>query len=113
MALKSDLFIDDSKIEWENAGEGLRRKVLGYDDKLMMVKVEFQKGAVGYLHKHTHTQVSYIISGKFEIQIGEEKQILKEGDCYFTPSNVEHGAVNIESGILIDVFTPVREDFLK
>ncbi len=113
MSESSKVFVIDSGAEWENADEGVKRKILGYDKNIMMVKVKFQKGAVGYLHKHPHTQVSYIASGKFEIQIGNEKKVLNEGDCYFIPSGVEHGAVNLEPGILIDVFAPFREDFLK
>ena len=109
----SNIFIEDNNVEWENAGEGVRRKVLGYDEKIMMVKVEFQKGAIGYVHKHVHSQVTYVLSGKFEIQIGSEKQVLNGGDCYFIPSDVEHGALNLEPGILVDVFSPMRKDFLK
>jgi len=113
MNLQSNLFIEDDNVEWENAGPRVRRKLLAYDKNIMMVKVEFQKGAVGYVHKHLHSQVSYVVSGKFEVQIGDEKKILKSGDCYFIPSNIEHGAVNLEQGVLIDVFSPMREDFLK
>ncbi len=113
MNIMSDIYIEDANVEWENVGEGLRRKMLGYDAKIMMVKVEFQKGAIGYVHKHIHSQVTYVLSGKFEVQIGDDKKILRGGDCYFIPSDVEHGAINLEPGILIDVFSPMREDFLK
>ncbi len=113
MPVQSEMFVVDASIDWEKADEGVKRKILGYDKNIMMVKVGFQKGAVGYVHKHPHVQVSYIASGKFEIQIAGEKKVLSEGDCYFIPSNVEHGAVNIEPGVLVDVFTPMREDFLK
>lgn len=113
MNIMSDIYIEDANVEWENVGEGLRRKMLGYDEKIMMVKVEFQKGAIGYVHKHIHSQVTYVLSGKFEVQIGDDKKILRGGDCYFIPSDVEHGAINLEPGILIDVFSPMREDFLK
>lgn len=113
MNIMSDIYIEDANVEWENVGEGLRRKMLGYDEKIMMVKVEFQKGAIGYVHKHIHSQVTYVLSGKFEVQIGDDKKILRGGDCYFIPSDVEHGAINLEPGILIDVFSPMREDFIK
>ncbi len=113
MPVQSDVYVVDANIDWEKADEGVNRKILGYDKNIMMVKVDFQKGAIGYLHKHPHTQVSYVASGKFEIQIGVEKKVLSEGDCYFIPSNIEHGAVNLEPGVLIDVFSPMREDFLK
>jgi quercetin dioxygenase-like cupin family protein len=52
-------------------------------------------------------------SGVFEIEIAGEKRILKAGDAFFIPTNVWHGAVCIEAGVLIDTFSPMREDFIE
>lgn len=109
----SDIFVNGSKIPWEDLGGGVRRKMMGYDRNLMMTYVDFRKGAVGALHKHHHTQVTYIEKGSFEVQIGKEKQVLRSGDCYFIPSNIEHGVVALEDSTLVDIFTPMREDFVK
>ena len=106
-------FLYNNDYEWENVGEGVRRKILGYNKDLMLVIVEFKKGSVGYIHKHMHSQVSYLISGSFEVNIGSEKKILKAGDVYFIEPNIEHGVVALEDGSLMDVFTPHREDFVK
>lgn len=106
-------FVFNSDYEWENAGEGVRRKILGYDNDLMLVLVEFKKGSIGYVHKHFHKQISYLISGSFEVNINGEKKILKAGDVYFIEPNIEHGVVALEDSSLIDVFNPCREDFLK
>ena len=106
-------FLFSNDYEWENVGDGVRRKIMGYNKDLMLVLVEFKKGAVGYIHKHYHSQVSYFISGSFEVTIGAEKKIQKAGDVYFLESNVEHGVVALEDSSLIDVFTPHREDFVK
>jgi quercetin dioxygenase-like cupin family protein len=57
--------------------------------------------------------VTHIAEGKFEVTIDDEKKILEKGDSFYIPSNVMHGVVCLESGLLIDVFSPVREDFLK
>jgi quercetin dioxygenase-like cupin family protein len=113
MAVTTVAFIENNSREWENAGEGVRRKILGYDDALMMVRVEFKKGAIGYLHHHPHRQVSYIERGSFEVQIGGEKKILRAGDCYFASPNIEHGVVALEESRLLDVFAPMREDFVN
>jgi quercetin dioxygenase-like cupin family protein len=64
------------------------------------------------MHKHPHLQISYIASGAFETTIGDDTKILKEGDVYFVPSDVMHGVVCLEDGILVDVFNPMREDFV-
>ena len=108
----SDVFVFNQALPWDHPAEGIRRKILGFDASLMMVFVEFQKGAVGAIHAHAHSQVTYVDSGTFSVQIGSEKKTLHSGDCYFIPSNVVHGAVALEKGTLVDVFAPAREDFV-
>lgn len=104
--------VDDTTIAWQDLGGGIKRKVMAYDDKMMIVKVAFETGGVGTLHHHPHTQASYVSKGKFEIGIGEDKMVLSAGDVYFVPSDIVHGAICLEEGELIDVFSPLREDFL-
>jgi quercetin dioxygenase-like cupin family protein len=110
---QSHVFQVSNEIQWENAGPGIQRQVFGYDDKIMLVKVKFEKGAVGSLHQHFHSQATYVESGVFELTIGDEKNILKKGDGYYVPPNVIHGCICIEPGLLIDVFSPLRQDFLQ
>ncbi|TLU99109.1 cupin domain-containing protein [Dyadobacter luticola] len=110
---EAEQFIYDTDISWEDLGGGLRRKVMGYDENIMMVKVEFEQGGVGTLHSHFHTQMSYVESGEFEIIIGEVRKTLKKGDAYHIPPNIEHGALCLQAGTLVDIFTPMREDFVK
>jgi quercetin dioxygenase-like cupin family protein len=111
--MKKSNFIEYAKTGWEKIGDGLKRKILGYDNKIMMVLVDFKKGAVGSLHKHPHRQVSYVVQGKFEASIDGLSKIIKEGDSFYVPPDTEHGVKCLEKGILIDVFSPSREDFLK
>jgi quercetin dioxygenase-like cupin family protein len=109
----TNVFIDAAMTEWEDLGSGVQRKILGFDEQLMMTRVKFEKGAVGAVHSHPHTQVAYIEHGSFEVQVGSEKKRLKQGDCYFIPSGIEHGVVALEDSILVDVFAPMRKDFVK
>lgn len=106
-------FINDSSIDWEDLGAGVRRKIMSYDDRLMLVKVAFEKNAIGSLHHHYHTQMSYVASGSFEVQIGEERRVLSTRDVFHILPDVVHGVVCLEAGELIDVFSPMREDFIK
>ena len=106
-------FINAENIEWETVDKGIERKILGYDDHLMMVHIRFAKGAVGSLHHHVHRQVSYVASGSFEVTIDGKKNILKQDDCFLVAPDVVHGVVALERGILVDVFTPVRKDFIQ
>jgi quercetin dioxygenase-like cupin family protein len=111
--LQSSLYQIENEIQWEDLGNGIQRQIYGFDDKIMMVKVKFEKSAAGLLHEHHHTQVTYVESGVFEMTIGEEKKTIKTGDGYYVPPHAVHGIFCLEPGMLVDVFTPVREDFLK
>ena len=108
-----NVFIENNNIPWEDVDKGMKRKIMAYDDKLMVVKVEFEKGGIGVLHQHYHSQITHVESGKFEVQINGEKKILAAGDAFYIPPNVLHGAVCLEAGVLIDVFSPMREDFIE
>lgn len=110
--IQSNLFQIESEVAWENPSPGITRQVYGYDDNIMLVKAKFEEGAVGTLHEHHHSQVTYVESGVFEMTIGDEKKILQKGDGFYVPPHVLHGCVCKEPGILIDVFSPHREDFL-
>lgn len=108
----SDLFMYGPESEAEAVGPGLKRVILGNDEHLMLVKVWFEKGAVGEVHAHPHSQGSYVIDGVFEVQVGGKTQVLGPGGSFFVPSGADHGAVCLEAGILLDVFSPTRRDFL-
>ena len=107
------VFIENREINWQQMDTGVRRKIMAYDERLMVVKVEFEKGGVGQLHQHPHSQITHVESGIFEVEIGSEKKILTAGDAFYIPPNVMHGAVCHEAGVLIDVFSPMREDFIQ
>ncbi len=106
-------FIKSDDVAWESPDKGITRQILGHDDRLMLVRVRFEQGAVGVLHNHPHRQVSYVESGSFEVEIDGKKQTLKTGDCFFIPPEVRHGARALEEGCLIDVFTPARQSFIE
>ena len=112
MKTVSTRFQIEKEMGWENPGPGIRRQIMGYDGQLMMVKVDFEKGAVGTIHEHYHSQATYVASGKFELTIGDEKKILVAGDGYYVAPDEPHVCVCLEAGILIDTFSPVRADFL-
>ncbi len=98
--------------EWEHLGPGLSRQILGWDNQIMMVKVKFEKGAIGSPHSHFHTQTTFCHSGKFEFTIDGEKHSIEAGDGLYIAPNLLHGALCLEPGVILDVFSPVREDFL-
>ncbi len=110
---RSKEFFFQKEQEWEQVDPLLRRQIHGYDDKIMLVIADFKTGGVGQLHNHHHSQVTYVESGEFEMTIGEEVKIIKGGDSYYIPPMVMHGCTCIKAGRLIDVFSPMREDFVQ
>ncbi|QEC75193.1 cupin domain-containing protein [Mucilaginibacter ginsenosidivorax] len=110
--IQSNLFQYGDEVEWQQAGAGVLRQVLGFDDKLMLVKVKFSKGSRGTLHSHAHSQVSYVESGVFEMTMGDTIKIISKGDGYYVPPFTVHGCVCLEEGMLVDAFSPARWDFI-
>lgn len=111
--MQSNLFQIESETPWEDLGNGIKRQIYGYDDVIMLVKAKFEAEAVGTLHEHHHSQVTYVESGVFEMTIGDQTKIIRKGDGYYVPPHAVHGCRCVEPGVLIDVFSPHREDFLK
>ena len=110
---ESETFVIATKVARESVGEGVERQILGYGPDLMMVRVNFVRGAVGSLHHHPHRQVTYVASGTFDVTVGGRTEQLTQGDCFYVAADIEHGVVAVDNGTLVDVFTPARQDFLR
>ena len=110
---KNDKFVFGNDIPFEDLGGGVKRKILAYGDDMMQVEVHFEKGAVGAMHSHPHTQLTHVLCGKFEFTIDGETKIVSAGDTLFKLPNIVHGCVCLEAGVLLDTFTPMRADFIK
>ncbi len=106
-------FVFAAEGQFEQTGEGVKRKILAYGDQLMAVEVHFEAGAIGPMHSHPHTQLTYVLEGEFEFEIGGAKNIVKKGDTLFKQPNVVHGCVCTKQGVLLDTFSPYREDFVN
>lgn len=113
MKHSSRLFMKGSEEEKLTVEAGIVRQNLGYDDSMLLARVSFEGGAIGYVHTHPHSQITYVESGIFNFTVGAETRRLEAGDCAYIPPGEAHGTVCIETGVLIDVFSPVREDFLQ
>ena len=110
--MSSGAFVKGPDTAWDEMAPGVRRQILGHGPDLMMVRVEFERGATAALHHHPHRQVAYVVSGEFEVTVDDEHTVLGPGDCFFIEADRVHGVRARESGTVIDAFTPAREDFL-
>ena len=97
---------------WTEGSPGNRRAVLAQRPELMLVAFSFEKGAVGPLHSHPHSQVSYVAEGSFDVTIAGVTTRLSAGASYIVAPNLVHGVVALEKGLLIDAFTPRRDEFI-
>lgn len=107
------MFVYNSDCQMEDLGGGVSRKILAHNGSLMQVEVHFADGAIGPMHNHPHEQLTYVLSGEFEFTIGNETKLVKAGDTLYKEPNIMHGCVCKKAGVLLDTFTPQRQDFLK
>lgn len=112
MVIKGSNWVPHSDAVPVEAGPGVQRRVLAYSDDLMCVENTFQQGAVGALHSHPHTQITYVVSGKFSFTIDGETRTVEAGDTMLKENGTVHGCTCLEAGVLLDIFTPMREDFV-
>ncbi len=92
--------------------EKARMKTLVYGEKTLMAKFKLAKGAAVPFHDHPHEQTGYLISGRLDFIVGDEKITAMPGDSWCIPGNLGHSAEAIEDCVAIEVFSPVREDYL-
>ena len=104
------VFASDAPVRY--LGGGVSRRVLAHTPQQMTVEVTFEKGGVGSVHAHPHAQNTYVQSGRFRFTVDGEAVEVAAGDSIAFPPNVPHGTVCIETGTLLDVFAPMREDFI-
>ena len=108
------MFTENKSVSPTDLGGGVKRKILSYSNNLMTVELTFPKGATGAKHSHPHEQIGYIVSGSLIYQEeGQEDKILHTGDTYYVAPNIVHGVEILEDTKLLDIFTPMREDFLR
>lgn len=92
--------------------KGVQRKTLAVGEKTLMSKFVLESGSELPLHKHPHEQIGFLVSGRLLLTIGRESCELGPGDSWAVPGDVEHGAKVLERSEAIEVFYPVRQDYL-
>lgn len=110
---RDEIFVFSGNTEGEKINPGVTRRILAYCGAAMAVSNEFEKGAEGPMHSHPHTQITYVAEGRFRFTVGGEVKEVAKGDTLCKQNGIEHGCVCLEKGVLIDFFTPMRDDFVK
>ncbi|HIJ97159.1 MAG TPA: cupin domain-containing protein [Desulfuromonadales bacterium] len=97
---------------YRQAVEGIQQKTLVHGEKTLMVEFRLQPHAALPLHSHPHEQTGYLVKGHMQVTIGEEVYDIRPGDSWCIPGNTLHGAKSFEESVAVEVFSPVREDYL-
>jgi quercetin dioxygenase-like cupin family protein len=90
---------------------GVVRRTLTEGERMMLIEVTLEQGAVVPLHTHPHEQIGYLASGRLLWELGDERRELSAGDSWLVPSNVPHAVTALEPSVAIDVFSPPREEY--
>jgi len=97
---------------YKNVIDKIRRRTLAYGEKTLMAEFTMGIGAGIPEHSHPHEQSGYLVSGRLELAIGNEIHTAEPGDSWCIAGNVVHSAVALKDSVAIEVFSPVREDYL-
>ena len=106
------MFQKQSAQGYKPATDNIEMKTLVHGDKTLMVEFRMQKGALLPRHSHPHEQTGYLVSGSMDLTIGAETFSVKPGDSWCVAGDIEHNAVILEDTVAIEVFSPVRKEYL-
>ena len=107
------MFVKGNEKEYIEVGGGMSRRVLAYNADIMTVEVAFDEGGIGADHSHPHAQITYVLSGEFTYHIEGDARTMLPGDSVAVEGGKVHGLTCLKAGKVLDVFTPMREDFVK
>ncbi|MFC2082302.1 cupin domain-containing protein [Bacteroidota bacterium] len=106
------MFYKKDNTAYKNPLEGVNFKTLVHGSNTSLHEFKLDKGSTIPMHSHPHEQTGYLVSGKMNFTIGDETILAQTGDSWNIPGNVEHGVEVLEDCVVIEVFSPVREDYL-
>lgn len=95
------------------AAEGVFRKTIVYGEKTLMTEFRLMAGHILPRHSHPHEQTGYLVSGHIVLTVGDTAYDMRPGDSWAILSGIEHGALIVEDSVAIEVFCPVRADYLR
>jgi quercetin dioxygenase-like cupin family protein len=110
-AMSEGYFVTPAQASQVEMLPDIYRRTMGCTDEVMLCEFYLLRGAVVPNHQHMNDQVGYVISGKIELTIGGQTRVLEPGDSYAIPGGIEHSAVALEDSVLIDTFSPPRDDY--
>jgi quercetin dioxygenase-like cupin family protein len=99
------------ELEWEKVTDTISRKIITGANE-MAAQVYIKQGGIVPEHSHVSEQISYVLEGSLLFTIGGVEYVLKKGDVLVIPPNVPHCALALEDTLDLDIFSPIRQDWL-
>ena len=106
------LIVQDEDAPITEPEPGLKRQVLTHSPAMMLVRHQMRQGWCGSAHSHPHEQLVYIVSGCIRVTVGDVSRDVAGGESFIIASNIQHQATALEDSVVLDIFTPTREDYL-
>ena len=97
---------------YKTALPGIRMKTVCYGERTLMTEFVLERGSTLPVHSHPYEQTGYLVTGHILLRIGTQEHDAGPGDSWCIPSGVEHGARILDDSVAVEVFSPVREDYL-
>ena len=96
---------------YRSSMKGIKQKILVYGPNTMMTEFKLLKESRIPNHHHPHEQTGFLVTGRIRLFIGDQVHNCSPGDSWCIPGNTEHGTYAIKDSVVIEIFSPVREDF--
>lgn len=106
------MFTERSEERYRELLPGVALRTLVHGDRTLMGEFRIAAGAVIPSHHHPYEQTGYLVSGRMEFDVEGVRRVAEPGDSWSLPAGVVHGARAVEDTVVIEVFSPVREDYL-
>jgi quercetin dioxygenase-like cupin family protein len=107
------MFYNKNSENYLNPVEGIYLKTLTHGEKISLVEFKLKKGEQLPAHDHPHEQAGYLVSGSMDLTIGDQVYRVSPGDSWCIPGGVEHSTILLADSVAIEVFAPVREDYIS
>ena len=106
------MFLKSSEEGYHSPLPGIRQKTLVYGQRTLMTEFRLRKGSSLPLHRHPHEQTGYLVSGRIQLTVNGKVNDCRPGDSWCIPADMEHGAQILEDALAIEIFSPVREEYI-
>jgi quercetin dioxygenase-like cupin family protein len=106
------MFAKSDSTPFHDVIQGIEKRTLVFGEKTLMTEFRLQKGSTLPGHAHPHEQTGYLVSGRIQLTIGDRTYDVAAGDSWCIPGAVSHSALCLEDAVAVEVFAPLREDYL-